>query len=139
MQRSPHHSVDAVPPTDASKGDSLLLVATAGLLVVFALLVWAWTTINPIIRDVGRIEDDRLPKLDLIERAKYADMAASLALRNALLVKAPALASVETQHYDENRREASTALDSLQRGLLKGQAANLLSDALAARRELEST
>ena len=124
-------------PLDGRRGKTLLLVSIVGLVSVCALLAWAWATINPIIQTVGRIQERRLPSLALIQKVKYADLEASLALRNALLIRDQARSASEMQRYDDQRRLAAAALESLKVATTSAVGVKWLEAVLEARRALE--
>src|SRR5581483_8302377 len=121
------------------RGSSLLLVAIAGLVAVFSLLVLAWTTVNPVIEDLSRTEGNRLPKLELMQQLKHADLEASIALRNASLLTNPELSQQEMQRYERLRQAAAAALQSLKGMPSSGEGARLLNNLLAGRQTLEAT
>lgn len=85
----------------------------AAITTVLALVASAWFAIDPALRSVGRIEADRLPKLTLIQQAEFADLEASIALRNALLLRDAAMTRIELDHYQRLEGQARAALEAL--------------------------
>lgn len=113
-----------------------LWLALAGLLTVAALLIWAWSDSALMVDEVARIERNRLPRLALLQTVRNADLEASLALRNVLALKDPALDARELQHYREASRDASLALQNYAAQVRRPDEQLLLKRALAAREAL---
>lgn len=110
-----------------------LISAAAGLTVVMVLLAWAWLTLDPAVQDVGRLESERLPKLALLQQARFADLEASLALRNALLLSDERLVAGELRRYERLQAEAGQALTALQQRVGSSEGADPLRELQAAR------
>lgn len=132
LERSP----DRRASLHGHRGTSLLLVSILGLIAVCGLLAWAWATVNPIIRTVGGIQDSALPSLDLIQKAKYADLEASVVLRNALLIADPTKSAAEMRRYEGQHLLAAKALESLKVATTRLEGAKLLEAVFEARRRL---
>ena len=62
---------------------------------------------------MGGIQESALPSLDLIQKAKYADLEASVVLRNALLIADPTKSGAEMRRYEGQHLLAAKALESL--------------------------
>lgn len=100
-------------PDTARKSSRLAI--TCVVAAALALLVWTWTAINPAVLDVARLDQERLPRLELIQRAQFADLEASIALRSALLLQDPVRSATELDRYVRLQHEAGEALSQLAR------------------------
>lgn len=118
---------------------SLLVVALAGAAAVLALLVGGWWLINPVIAGVARIEADRLPRIELLQRARYADLEASIALRNALLFSDAGMKTSEVERFLGLQAVADEATSELERMAAGHTSATLLAQAMQSRRSLQAT
>jgi two-component sensor histidine kinase len=114
------------------------LLATIGLLLIGALLVATAITLLPIIDEIARIERARLPTIQLLQTARNEDLNASVAVRNVLLVKNPALDEKEVERYRRANQSASAALDDLARRFKKPEAVELLNGVRAAHTRLQA-
>jgi two-component sensor histidine kinase len=114
------------------------LLAIGGLLLVCVFLWLTWITSTPVIDEIARIERSRLPRLELLHSAKSADLDASVALRNLLLVKEPRLNAAELQRYEQASRAASAAMSSFAATSTRPEEAELLRATLKARSALET-
>lgn len=120
-------------------GRSPWLLAAGGLLVICILLAMTWATSTPIIHEIAQIERFRLPRLELLQTAKNADLDASVALRNVLLVKDPALNDRELERYAKASESAKSALNVYDSKFQRTEETELLRRTMAARGRLEAT
>ncbi|MES2941145.1 MAG: hypothetical protein V4864_25980 [Pseudomonadota bacterium] len=90
------------------------IAALGGVAAVMALLVWTWTSINPTVTDVAYIESERLPRLELIQHMQVSEMEASMALRNALLLRDPGRTLAELATCERQQAQAAAALRELE-------------------------
>lgn len=116
----------------------LWVAACGGLLGVSALLIAAWTLILQMLGDVTRVESERLPKLELLQQARYADLEASLALRNALLFTDPSVRVAETARAQALQTQAAEALRRLNAKPHGPEGQRLLLRVLEARARLQA-
>jgi two-component sensor histidine kinase len=79
-------------------------------LVVLVLLFWAALTIASDLVTVARVADMQLPKLELIQEAKYADLGASVALGEALMAQDPAQTRAALDRFGQFSRRAGEVL-----------------------------
>src|ERR1700741_609359 len=100
-------------------------VASAALLIVVVLLVWALAWVHPMVGNLRGIGDDR-PKLELLRTARFDDLQAHVALGNALLARDPQRSGVEMERFSQHARLAASALGSLQRLGIAGDGQELL-------------
>ncbi|MDE2367714.1 MAG: sensor histidine kinase [Burkholderiales bacterium] len=83
-------------------------------LLVLVLLGWAAVTIASDLVTVAHIEDRQLPKLELIQEAKYADLVASVALGQAVMAQDRAQARDSVDRYAEFDLRAQRALSRIE-------------------------
>ena len=121
------------------RGRSAMAVGLLGLLVVAALLAYAWITLDPLITELTGIEKSRFPRLQLLLEARQADTDASLALRNLLLFKDSGLNDAEVARYESSAASAARALQTVASQLRRPEEIALAREALAARAALEQT
>jgi two-component sensor histidine kinase len=118
-------------------GNASSLVTIGSLALICTLLGLSWASVNPIIDEISRIESSRLPRLELIEKVKYADLSASVALRNILLVKDGNLDKAELQRFTQSSQIAAAALEAFEASTSKTpQEMELTQTMLTARRAL---
>ena len=137
-------TVPTPPPIDVNPGQPATrmrrrapaILAMGGLLLVSALLWLTWITSGPIIDELARVERSRLPRLELLHAAKSADLDASVALRNVLLVKEPRLDESELRRYAQANGAASAAITSFAASSRRAEEAALLQATLQARKAL---
>lgn len=113
------------------------LIATTGLLAISVLLITTWTTSTPIIDQIAGIERSRLPRLELLQTAKSADLDASVALRNVLLLRDAKLNSHELERYARASRDAVSALSDFRARSSTAEEIQLVDRTLDARSHLE--
>jgi two-component sensor histidine kinase len=113
------------------------LLAMGGLVLSCAILGLTWFELSPTIDAIARVERRRLPRLDLIQRARYADLDASLAIRNMLLIKDSTLSDAELRRYMDSSRNAATAFEEFQRITRAPEDIALLRSTLEARNALD--
>lgn len=113
---------DALDPTSRTAAPPLSrwarrrapwLLATGGLALMVLLLASTWSVLTPIFEDIARIEDRRLPKLQLLLVARSGDLDASVALRNMLLARDPQLDRHEQQRFETTSRSAAAAIEQM--------------------------
>jgi two-component sensor histidine kinase len=109
-----------------------------GLVLICALLGLTWAASAPIIEDIARFERYRLPRLQMLQAAKNSDLEASVALRNVLLVKDPALDKREMQRYLAASNAAELALQSFAVHASRAEEQELLRRTIAARDDLQA-
>jgi two-component sensor histidine kinase len=112
------------------------LLAIGGLLVTGVLLGLTWAISTPIVDEITGIERLRLPRLELIQTARSADMEASLALRNVLLIRNDRLNEIELRRYAQANQVAESAWNSFGATFKRPQENKLLQATIRARRAL---
>jgi two-component sensor histidine kinase len=81
--------------------------------VVLVLLFWAALTIASDLVTVARVADMQLPKLELIQEAKYAELAASVALGESVMAQEPAQARAALERYGRFAQRSDEALNRI--------------------------
>lgn len=107
--------------------------------LVIAALAWAVWSIGQVIDGVTRIERERLPKLAATQRLRSEDLEASIALRNALLLRDESLVQTELARFREAEGQAARALADLTSRPHTAAARRLLEDLVDVRHALMVT
>ena len=122
------------PPARAA-ASKLLVGATVAMLLVVGAVGAAWTNLRPALQGIAGLQRDVLPKVVLVQRAFAADLKASVALRDAMLLTDTELTQLSLERFHLLDRAAARNLAEFER-LATPLEATLLTPLLRAREDM---